>query len=385
MIGQIHFSKYGRGLFLLLCIVLLMGHFQGMITLYTIFCILFFPKINEIDKTSALLLIFTFFYLFFSYINGAIYGSSLLIYGLPWFIFYNYGKFIVNDVKTERAVVDLLIIIAICMGLPTYFSIVQKIITSGSIVDVTRSFYFFNDESNMVGVTGICVGIFMGYSGLPAFFLLSGWKRERWAFLALFILSILTAINVVTRFPIIVAAVCFLLIVYLKYKGRPLRFLGAFMLMTLIVFVLYYQGGEIGQVFEAYSARNENAENVATLGSRTLIWAEAFHNLVYYPFGWYGIKSNFSFMHNMWLDIARYSGLFPFILLCVITIKSFVTNIRIIALTKSSLAFILLSLNLCFCMVVFVEPVFGGLAASLGCMIWGIQEAYFKRLKLHNI
>lgn len=358
-----------------------MGHSQGMIGLFTLFCVLFIPKIKRLDNMSALLLLFSIIYVVFSYYNGAFSGTSLLVYGLPWFIFYNYGIYLMNESQSERDIIRLLIIVAFCVGLPVYFSVVQRIIATGSLVDVSRLFYFANNEDEKIAGTIICVAIYMGYIGLPAFFLLSKWKLERWLFLTLFVLSILVPISVVTRFPIVVSAMCFLLILYLKYKGNTLRLMGIFLLVVSVVFLLYYQGGEVGQVFEAYSDRNEDLENVSTLSSRTIMWSHAISNLLYYPFGWYGTDNQYSFMHNMWLDIARFSGIIPFLLLSIVTIKSFITNVRILKYTKTTLAYIFLALNFCFCMVVFVEPVYGSLTAGLGCMVWGMQEAYLQKLK----
>ena len=370
--------------FLLLCLILLMGHSQGMIALFTLFCLLFIPKIKRMDNVSVLLLLFSIFYGILSYFNGAFSGTSLLINGLPWFIFYNYGIYLMNESQSERDLIRLLVIVAFCVGLPVYFSVVQRIITTGSLVDLSRVFYFANNEDEKIAGTIICVAIYMGYIGLPAFFLLSKWKPERWLFLLLFVLSILVPISVVTRFPIVVSAMCFLLILYLKYKGNTLRLIGIFLLVVGIVFLLYYQGGEVGHVFEAYSERNDDLENVTTLSSRTMIWTHALGSLLYYPFGWYGTDNQFSFMHNMWLDIARYSGIIPFLLLSAVTIKSFITNVKILKYSKTSLAYIFLALNFCFCMVAFVEPVYGSLTVAIGCMVWGMQEAYLNKLKTNR-
>lgn len=384
MVKKSKISNWGGVLFILLCFILVIGRSEGMIALFAVFSLLTLFKIKNIkpDNTAILLLVFSFLYIITSYINGAVRNlSSIIIYGLPWFIFYSYGKFVANGTQNDRDIVDFIIIIALCMGLTAYVSTIQKVIISGSIVDVTRSFYLFNNENYKFAGTSICVGVYVGYIGLTAFFLLAEWKWERWAFLLLFVLSILVAVNVVTRFPIAAAAICFLFILFLKYKGRSLRLLGILLLVSVIFFILYYQGGGIGQVFEAYSVRNEDMDNVSTLSSRTIIWSEALQNLFIYPFGWYGKADSHSFMHNMWLDIAKYSGIIPFLLLCTVTIKSFITNFKILRIQRTTLAYILLALNLCFCLVVFVEPVFGGLVAGVGCMVWGVQESYLQDLK----
>ena len=99
MIKRKQISDWGGWLFILLCLVLIMGHSNGMITLYALFCVFFMLKIHKIDNTSILLAVFSLSYMLFSYLNGAVKTlDGLLIYGLPWFFFYNYGKYV-----TERS------------------------------------------------------------------------------------------------------------------------------------------------------------------------------------------------------------------------------------------------------------------------------------------
>ena len=383
MTAKNQINNWGGGLFLLLCLILLMGYSSGMVTLFALFCIFFTQRIHKIDSTAIILAVFSITYVLISYHNDAIKSlSGMVIFGLPWFFFYCYGKYVARRSLDDNSLIDFILIVALLGGLPVYISIIYKIISTGSIVDTDRLFYTFGNEMKQGSGNDACLDVFMGYAGLAAFFLLTQRKKQCWLFIMLFLLSILVAINTVTRFPIVASVICFIIVMFSKNKKKPLIFIGELLLILGVVFLLYSQSGEIGQVFEAFAARNEDMENVRTLSDRTYRWTEALSLMINHPFGWYNASNAGFYVHNMWLDIAKYSGIVPFILLAIATIRSLMTNIRILKIIKTPLAFIFLSLNLCFILSAFVQPVYGSLCVAKYCLIWGLQSAYLDTINL---
>ena len=375
------FYNWGGWIFILLCIVLLRGYSSGMITLFALFCLFFLQKMPKLDNTSIAIIVFTYFYILFSCLNGAIKDiTGVVIYGLPWFFFYNYGRYVGNRCLDSRSIVVFIILIAVFSGFPVYLSIFQKIGMTGSLVDTTRSFYIFGNENAQASGNGVCIDVFIGYVGLSIFFLMQEWKIERWVFLILFLLSLLVAINVVSRFPIVATALCFLIVVFSKYRKKPIAMVGVVVLVIGILIFLYTQVDSLGEIIDAYSARNEDIENVRTLSDRTYRWTDAFTKMIQYPMGWYGKGESYMYVHNMWLDIAKYAGIIPFVLLVVFTMQSFNRSFAILKIQKDSIAFLFLSLNICFFLMAFVQPVYGALSAGRWCLIWGLETSYLKRL-----
>ena len=203
--------------------------------------------------------------------------------------------------------------------------------------------------------------------------------------MGLFVLSIIVAFNVISRFPIVAAILCFVAVVFIKYRGKPGALIGVLITIMGLGYILFSQSTDLGLVFDAYSARNEDLDNVLTFSNRSYRWTDAFEKMFQYPFGWYGKGKSYVFVHNMWLDIAKYSGIIPFILLVIVTIKSFITNYKILKIRESALAFIFFSLNLCFFLVAFVEPLYGGISVSLCCLVWGMQASYLNRIRNNSI
>ncbi|WP_437371995.1 O-antigen ligase family protein [Maribacter litoralis] len=73
-------------------------------------------------------------------------------------------------------------------------------------------------------------------------------------------------------------------------------------------------------------SRLQESNNTSSAGGRTSLWLQSLEKLFEYPFGWQGVGIRYS--HNLWLDVARYSGLIPFILLIILPYVPYEIHIK---------------------------------------------------------
>ena len=136
----------------------------------------------------------------------------------------------------------------------------------------------------------------------------------------------------------------------------------------IFILIFAYAGRGNSELLELYTERNED---FATAGNRTNRWSYAIEQLFKYPFGWY--DGTIYHVHNMWLDIARISGIIPFLILAYFAGKNIIGSFVLIKRYNTPLMYLMLGLNVCFFTSCFVEPIVGGIHFMLYCMLWGFQ------------
>lgn len=375
------FTKRGL-LFLLFSGVMLLNISSGMITLLGLFSIalfLFIPVKRYIDSYALWLLFFSIVYVCFSYINGAYQDvSSILAKGLPWFVFYIFGKYVIDEYENERSILNFILYSILMMSLISQLSIVYKISSSGILVDPTRSFYYLGRDSELINCTTALSQISSSLVGLSAIFIVKDYKFQRILFVLICLLTLLCSVNTLTRGPIVVCAFTFVIMAFVYYRKHITKLIFLFTAVSILLYLLLNSTGFSEDIISGFAERNE-ANSVLNMGSRTFRWASGIHDLFIYPFGWWTKGNSDYLMHNMWLDIAKMSGIVPFTILLVISIKMFFNNLFLIRLNKTIIPYLLLALNLCICASNFQEPVSGGLIVGFLCMVWGMTNALYKK------
>ena len=126
------------------------------------------------------------------------------------------------------------------------------------------------------------------------------------------------------------------------------------------------------EVFDAYSYRNEESGD----GGRRDKWLLGLQYVIKYPLGWITEGTQSGYVHNLWLDIARVSGIFPFILFLMATWLSYCKFFKLWRLNNMTIFPLLLGMNICFLLSSMVEPVIEAvpLYFYLYIMMWGIQN-----------
>lgn len=374
------FLKSGGLLFVLLCVSVLMNHRQGYITLIGIFSILVICSVtlrNKIDVGSITILYYVITYILFSSLNRFYYSSStLVLYAIAPFTFYQFGTQIPKLFRSENAILTTWLIIIFCYSLDIFGVTIANIIDRGQITNASRTFSL--DEGGMSILSATLVGLPMNIAmvGLPMFILIKN-RILKFGYLIVFLLALLTTFSLLNRTGIVVAILCFVVVIGYRSRKNLSILLSATIGIGVIILLLFYFDVINTELLDLYNERNED---LSTMGTRTERWSIAFTNLIKHPFGW-APNGEIYYVHNMWLDIARISGIFPFIILVYMAVDSFRKAYSLIKYKETALSYLLLGLNICFFSSCFLEPIYGGTHFMLYCLLWGVENTLFLKLK----
>ncbi len=382
MNNYLKINKYKEmGLFLFLCIALIFNHRVGYITLIGVFSLLVFTNVtikSKIDKSSFFLFLYCFLYLLISSINEFSYiFSTIVLYGIAPLFFYQYGKNVSSKSETESQLVIQLLLIVICYCIDTFWAATNAIVSTGILINPSRVLIIDEGKDLIFGATGIGLSMDIGMVGLPMTFLVKN-NKLRIAFLLLFIFSLLTTLHLINRTGLFVAFMCFCCVIGYRYRHNFRALLGISVIILIVTIVLLKSGVISSDLIDIYKDRNTD---LSTLGTRTERWQGSLTYLLTKPFGW-ASSGEIYYIHNMWLDIARISGIIPFGILAWFSIAGFLNSIKLTKLYNNSLSYLLLGLNICFFSSCFVEPIYGGTHFMLYCLLWGVQNGLFYNKKM---
>lgn len=370
IINIVTFLKKGGFLFLLLCIALILNHRMNYITLVGLFSILVFVSITiktNIDKGALIIIAYTIFYILFSSFNGFSYSlSTLVLYTIAPFTFYQFGFNLVKRFSNENYIIMAWLIIIFCYCIDIFIITLQNYIETGMLINPKREFMFSDSNSSQLSATLVGLPMNIAVIGLPMCFMVKN-NYMRFTFLLIFVLSLFTTFSLLNRTGLVVALLCFIIVI--GYRSRhDIKVLMLSLLGVGVIFGLLFYFDIINtELIDFYSERNED---LSTMGTRTERWSTALGYLFTRPFGWAG-NGQIYYVHNMWLDVARISGIIPFSLLAYIAYDSFRKAFRLVRRYESPLAYMILGLNVCFFASCFVEPIYGGTHMMLYCMLWG--------------
>lgn len=366
-----NYLKQGGIIFLLLCVVLALNNRFGYITLVGFFSILVLVVTlrSKIDKGAAIVLLYLVSYILFSYMNGVYYSlSTLVLYAIAPFFFYQYGKQLPCRYMKENELKVAWLIVIVCYGIDIYWTTISNIISTRELILASRIFSFTDDNTMVKSATLIGLPMGIGMIGLPMFIIEKN-KTLKVLFISLFIISMVVTFSLINRTGIFVASLCFFIVIGYRYRKRTLLLILILLLMVMMVFVLIETNIISSELISLYNERNAD---LSSMGSRSYRWNDAVIKLLSHPTGWY--NGEVYYVHNMWLDVARMSGLLPFILLVYISYDSFIKSFRLVKRFNNSLSYMMLGLNVCFFATCFVEPIYGGTHFMLYCMLWGTEN-----------
>lgn len=379
----INYFKQGGILFLILCIALILNHRFGYITIIGCFSILVFGLValkSKMDKGAWVILLYLLFYILFSYFSGFTYSlSTLVLCAIAPFIFYQYGGKIVKDYKTENNILIAWLLIVFCYSIDIFYISIDNILTTGQLINPNRTFSFTDDDSGSTAATLVGLHMAIGMVGLPMAIIVKN-KIAKIAFFSLFLLSLIVTFSLLNRTGIVVAILCFIIVIGCRSRKNLKIFISSIFIFSIVIAILFYTNIISTDLISFYEERNVDA---GTMGDRSYRWTDAIQNLFIHPFGW--ADGSTYFVHNMWLDVARISGIIPFALLVYMAYDSFMKAFRLIKYHDNSLSYMMLGLNVCFFASCFVEPIYGGTHFMLYCMLWGTESALLKNKSNFNI
>jgi hypothetical protein len=148
--------------------------------------------------------------------------------------------------------------------------------------------------------------------------------------------------------------------------------------ISILISIIYFKISMNSVYFNILNERNP--EHLRSASGRTGIWLTSIGNITKQPFGWE--NPEFSYAHNLWLDVSRVAGIIPFIFLCIFTISciNLIRKTLKISPTNHYFNITILVFFAGFMAVFFVEPVIEGMYMLflIFCFFIGILSSYVK-------
>lgn len=364
--------KKGGFLFILLCIALIINNRIGYITIIGLFLVPVCWKIitskTRLEGDGIVLILYCLFYIIISAINGFNYSpGSLLLFLVAPPLFYYYGKTIPSFCNNERDFLLVWLIILFCYVIDTFIVGIDSMIVSGERFTTERDLMFYEGQETSATQVGLALNVCM--IGIPiALIIRDKWLKIPYALLT--ILSLLVVTYLLNRTGLVIFVLCLVSILFFKTINSKTYTIISILLILGVILFLQFSDFADSELYQLYDERNKTEG----LEARSDRWIQHIENLLIYPLGW-AKNGNIYYIHNMWLDIARVSGILPFILLCWLTIKYAINAVRDVVRYKTECSYLLLGLNICFFLSCFVEPVYGGTHFMLYCLLWGCQAS----------
>ncbi len=374
-------SKKGLAYFALVLMILAKTAGGGLYLVFSfVFCLIVWmlPGFKKgIDKTAVYIILFSLSYVLiplFVGIESNIYFS--VFWGVVPVFFYVYGRLLVNDLSrfhSDKLLIDLMIGIVFCFSSVIFYHLfVLGDVTFGMISEER----LYTESGKESGITSTAVGNYLClcFAGLSYFLYLKTDILRRVFFLLFFILALVATLYFLNRAGLVITIICFLLVsqYYSKSKSVFRVILG----VLLLAFLAFYglNGSFSNDLIEGYQVRNEDF-----LGpdSRIELWKYGLSNLFIHPFGW-SMSINHHYCHNMWLDIARHSGIIPFTLMLIVTIRT-IKRIRYLFKEPfSNVSVLLIGAFACFFLAMLVEPFLDSVPISVLVffMLCGVLQQY---------
>ena len=339
-----------------------------------------------IDLTALLLVCFSLTYIGI-YLATDQYESffECLAYLVGPVSYYMIGKKIVTEYRTFQNITTFLLLFTIATII--FISVVTFVdVQVVGMISENRNLLETDQRLIAATIRGIYVAI--GFSGIAYIIsFMSFWKLKPVLFMICTLASLLVVVHSVTRTGLFIMLITiFVSILYtIKSSWR------SFCVIILIFGLLYYSLDKLGflsmDVIDAYLAReNDEGHEIAQGGNRTERWAEAINYFYHYPMGWSSVVGNL-YAHNLWLDIARISGIIPFLLLMVVTLNNIWMIFRLFMIKNTPFVGYIIGVNICLFTTAMVEPLLeaSSTAFFMLCMIWGINGQTYINLKNNHV
>lgn len=343
------------------------------------------------DKMSFYIILFSVSYTLVLLMNTGVFNPHYLVYLSAPISFYIWGKYLVTNISNQRGLLNFFMLMLVLFAFQTYVITIEDVQESG-LINPYRGMLRSGDEDVVMPATLFGLNVSLGLAGLGIFLSMQNKFRsiKGYLFLTLSLLSLLTVIHLVNRTGIVVVVLCTLCSYYYNVKSQGETF-GAVWKLVFIVAIGYFIISMFSDngfdIFEAYNNRTvKEGTSLADSGNRTWRWVDALGRLLTYPFGW-NTDVNYTYTHNLWLDVAMFGGIFPFVFIVIATIKGLKQFPQLLSIRNDIIVNCIISFNVCFFLNSFVEPVIIGFDPFfyLYCMMWGMQSKYIELSKSNMI
>jgi O-antigen ligase len=357
-------------LLLLLIIMLINPFYYGYRVAILFVLVLFFQlerTVKLLDKNVLYLFVFGALYHFIAASRTDAVNTSILSFLPDVFlpaVIYLIGKGVSTKYQMAEIRIFFLFFILLFFSIIPIISMLEQIINDGFVG--VRALYLIWDKTAMISATGL--GAYFSIN-MAAIALLNApkstqlQKRISFFVIILFVLSIICVLRLGNRTQLVIAGAAIVLSYILNFrKMSNLSRIFQFIIFGVVIGYVLYLFASQSEFIHFYEDRMDNAEfGVAGAGGRSERWQLALESIVTDPWGWE--LSRFGYAHNLWLDVARVSGIFallPLVLFSVASFKLFLKSLKKVRHEKYLTTFIFVffvSIGLEF----FVEPIMEGM------------------------
>jgi hypothetical protein len=364
---------------------LMLGYLAG----YLLIGIVVFKKnifVKLLDFDFVLLLVF-------SLVSAAVYTTHMtsgiqfvIIYGLFPPFFYIIGKKIVYNTNSYHEIFYIFFALSALFSISAVISVSLNLI-EGGFKQIDRTIPMFWNGKDMKATA---MGAYLTYNmTIPGLLLNYKQKLNKFFMLfamALYVITLLAVFRLGSRtqlgITLISIVVSLFFIIPNQSKKNNLKFI--FTLIVIVAaFLLFFPIDLEADYFSVLGSRLQESDNAGSAGGRTERWTKSIEYLYSHPLGWK--VEAFGFSHNMWFDVARYSGLIAFILLIIITIRFYFKTYKAIKLNKDALLINsqILVYSIASFLIFFVEPIMDGLffLFTSYCVFQGMIHSYLEKYK----
>lgn len=377
------FRKGGHSLFLLALVLFFSSSPKSIyfLILFAVSQIPFLIRCNNVAHIIPMLL-FSLTYCLFWAVSGTVSSYAVLFAILicPT-MFYLFGEFLGAKLNYTKELPVALLILISSMLFVVFLTTISNIYRVG-FVSVDRQL-IFEDQANHSNATvwGLLVSPALGFLAMP--FLIN--KRANRilpvSYAILTILALLTVIHVVNRGGLLIALVAMFISLYVKFhkKNKIVFILGSVLITLIVVYLVSLEGS----VIDAYSARMD----IESDGERFVRWLYGIKCLFTQPLGWNDVSTgHVYYMHNLWLDVARVSGIIPFFFLMIPTLVSLKGVFTLYKHSNSGTTIILISLYVTTFLSCFMEPALEAkpVVVFWFIFVWGVISGVLKNNSFWN-
>lgn len=361
------FSRHGL-VYFSLCLLLL--NLSGRGALYIIysfvFCLLLvglysFPRP---DKMTFLIIAFSSLYSFISYLTGTETNIPFLFYFsiVPAF-FYIYGRLLIFDLYSngsEGWFIDVFIGVIICFSFFIFYDLfVGRGIQFGDIAE--ERIYDFSVGDHIISATGIGNFLCLCFVGFSCFFYLKKNFIRKVILLIVSVFALVITSYFVNRAGLVITVLCFAVLSLYSSRTKKAKVASSILVIISIILYIILNTKAGAELLLNYTARNNIF--LTEEGGRLQLWLNGLKNIIPHPLGW--AAPNVPYCHNMWLDVARISGIVPFVIMILITIRSLKDLFFILKNDDSNITVLLLGLYTCIFAAMFEEPIINSIPTLL--------------------
>lgn len=354
-------------------------------------------KNRMIDRNIILLFAFLLADLIFLSLNFSTpsFFASIRHIFLP-ISFYVIGKSTIKKCPTSDMLLLICFILIFVNSFTPIFSNIEWALNNGFMTTRDIPLLWVSRESVASTLIGARLGLIMGLMGL--LFITPTTKIEtdlRKVLFIFFLLSVFSLLNMSTRTGFFVALISLFLPILFLIKNYldSIRYIIVLILGIIVVLSLINIFGvdallKSTFIYERFTdgLANVNLNEVETI-PRVFRWGYVVNGLFENPFGG---KLTYigggEFAHNLWLDVAWKTGIFPFALLFLFSVRFCLLSVNIFRNLVFSNYFRIFSalISVSVILTFMVEPVIEGLfdMFSLWCLIFGSFYSLYSNNKI---